>query len=88
LTSYEKRASRDKEIKLVKAHEKEMKDEKEAERKVRSSNLLETMRLDDEHILIIHRNTFRRSRIGGKPRRRRNDMRRWQRRCTRRESRD
>jgi len=39
LTSYEKRAARDKEIKLVKAHEKEMKDEKEAERKVRLGEL-------------------------------------------------
>lgn len=36
LTSYAKRAARDKEIAIVKAHEKEMKDEKEAERQVSS----------------------------------------------------
>lgn len=34
MTSYEKRAARDKEVALVKAQEKEMKDEKEAERQV------------------------------------------------------
>lgn len=39
LTSYEKRAARDKETALVKAHEKELKDEKDAERQVSDSPL-------------------------------------------------
>ncbi|KAF1346898.1 hypothetical protein BDV97DRAFT_371441 [Delphinella strobiligena] len=39
LTSYEKRAARDKEIAIVKAQEKEMKDEKEAERQRRIQNI-------------------------------------------------
>lgn len=82
MTSYEKRAARDKEIKLVKAHEKEMKDEKEAERKVRNA-----LGLQIEDVLTTCRSTYRRSRTGGRPRRRRNDTRRWPRRCTRRESR-
>lgn len=34
-TSYEKRAAKEKELAVIKAHEKEMKEEKEAERQVR-----------------------------------------------------
>lgn len=81
-SSWEKRSAERQAMAAVKAKEKEMKDEKEADRLVNPSSIsmiaiIDTLRPNRKH-----------SRISEKEKRRRRGSRRWQRPCTGRESSD
>lgn len=63
----------------MKAKEKEMKDEKEDERQVRRQ-----LQISEARALLMcefDRGAYNESKIGEQPRRKRKDMRRWQRKC-------
>ena len=70
----------------MKAKEKEMKDEKEDERQVRrqptwASEMLQDLEAWALLIFSLSRGAYNESKIGEQQRRRRKDMRRWQKKC-------
>lgn len=84
LTSYEQRTKLRMSTSATKAREKEMKEEKEAERQVRLNHKYRHMTWAT--LIWVIRNEYKQSRINAPQRRKRNDTRRWPRRCTRNES--
>jgi hypothetical protein len=79
LTSYEKRLEARKRQEAVKEHERELREEKEAERKVgRRRKALHGL---SPLLTILVRPKYRRSRIGELPRKKKNATRKWQRKC-------
>jgi uncharacterized membrane protein len=77
-SSWEKRTAERKALAAVKAKEKELKDEKEQERQVGGDSLAHA-----GFQLTAHSDESMRSRRSALPRKRKNDSRRWRRRCTR-----
>ena len=84
LTSFEKRAKDRQLMAAVKAKEKELKDEKEAERKVSWKDDAEGEMPEADLSIHTRRDASKPSRRSGRERRRRSATRRWPRRCTRR----